>query len=82
MRSHLRTDLAQLMTVLTPRQREVLKLRFGLMDGNALSQSAIANRLQISSERVRQLEQQALKKLRQHQTMIQDYLTSTYAEAS
>lgn len=74
--SSLQTDLARLMDNLTAQQREVISLRFGLADGKALSQMAIAVRLNLSRERVRLLERQAIEKLRRHKASIKDYLAS------
>lgn len=70
----LRTDLEGLLAKLTPQQREVLTLRFGLLDGNALSLAKVGKRLNISRERVRQLQQQAVNKLRQHRNELKEYL--------
>jgi len=56
----LRQDLANLLAELTPQQREVITLRFGLTDGKELSLAKIGQRMNISRERVRQLEHQAL----------------------
>lgn len=79
--SHLKTDLERLLSVLTPRQREILSLRFGLMDDNPASLTSIGKRLNISYERVRQIEQQALEKLRQHKAIVEDYFTAVCLEA-
>jgi RNA polymerase nonessential primary-like sigma factor len=72
----LRTELAQLMEDLTPQQREVLRLRFGLDDGQALTLAKIGDMLSISRERVRQIEREALTKLRKHRADIREYLAS------
>ncbi|PLZ79568.1 RNA polymerase sigma factor, RpoD/SigA family, partial [Fischerella thermalis] len=56
----LRQDLNNLLSELTPQQREVLALRFGLEDGNEMSLAKVGERLNLSRERVRQLEHQAL----------------------
>jgi RNA polymerase nonessential primary-like sigma factor len=72
----LRTDLEHLMANLTPQQREVLSLRFGLQDGQALTLAKIGDRLNISRERVRQIEREALTKLRKHKADMQEYLAS------
>ena len=56
----LRQDLDKSLAKLTPQQREVLTLRFGLEDGHELSLVKVGERLHISRERVRRLEQQAL----------------------
>ena len=70
----LRDDLQCLMAELTPQQREVLILRFGLGDGRELSLAKVGRRLNISRERVRQLESQALKQLRRRQSDVRAYL--------
>ncbi len=72
----LKSDLSNLMTFLTPQQQEVLSLRFGLEDGNALSLAKVGQRLNISRERVRQLQQQAVSKLRQHRGQLKEYLAA------
>jgi RNA polymerase nonessential primary-like sigma factor len=74
--SSLRTELAHLMEDLTPQQREVLKLRFGLDDGQAMTLAKIGDLLNISRERVRQIEREALTKLRKHRADIREYLAS------
>lgn len=74
--SALRTELDQLMSDLTPQQREVLSLRFGLEDGQSLTLAKIGDRLNISRERVRQIEREALTKLRKRRADIREYLAS------
>jgi RNA polymerase nonessential primary-like sigma factor len=74
--SALRTELDQLMADLTPQQREVLSLRFGLEDGQSLTLAKIGDRLNISRERVRQIEREALTKLRKRRADIREYLAS------
>lgn len=75
--SSLRADLEQLMETLPPRQREVLALRFGFQDGVPLSLAQIGLQLDISRERVRQIEQQAVKKLKQHRSRLREYLAAS-----
>ena len=72
----LRHDLAKLMEDLTQQQREVLNLRFGLSDGQSLTLAKIGDRLKISRERVRQVEREALIKLRKRKTGVMGYLAS------
>lgn len=72
----LRQDLEDLMSELTPQQREVLNLRFGLQDGNELSLAKVGERLNLSRERVRQLEHQALAHLRRRRANVQEYVAS------
>jgi RNA polymerase nonessential primary-like sigma factor len=72
----LRQDLERLMGDLTPQQREVLSLRFGLEDGQTMTLAKIGDRLSISRERVRQIEREALTKLRKRQADMREYLAS------
>ncbi|MEG3439570.1 RNA polymerase sigma factor, RpoD/SigA family [Pannus brasiliensis CCIBt3594] len=74
--SSLQIDLEKLMADLTPQQREVLSLRFGLVDGQPLTLAKIGVRLNISRERVRQIEREALAKLRKRKGNIREYLAS------
>ncbi|MEM8542596.1 MAG: RNA polymerase sigma factor, RpoD/SigA family [Cyanobacteria bacterium P01_H01_bin.119] len=74
--SSLKTDLERLMADLTPQQREVLSLRFGLADGSTMTLAKIGDRLSISRERVRQIEREALTKLRKRQADMREYLAS------
>ncbi|GAA6617211.1 RNA polymerase sigma factor, RpoD/SigA family [Scytonema sp. NUACC26] len=74
--SSLSNDLERLMAELTPQQREVLSLRFGLNDGQALTLSRIGELLNISRERVRQIEREALNKLRKSKVGMNEYLAS------
>jgi RNA polymerase nonessential primary-like sigma factor len=74
--SALRGELEHLLADLTPQQREVLSLRFGLEDGQTLTLAKIGDRLNISRERVRQIEREALTKLRKRRADILEYLAS------
>lgn len=76
MHSALQTDLEKLMADLTPQQRQVLAMRFGLEDGQALTLAKIGDRLNISRERVRQIEREALSKLRKRKADISEFLAS------
>jgi RNA polymerase nonessential primary-like sigma factor len=72
----LKQDIRNLLSELTPQQKEVITLRYGLDDGNELSLAKVGNRMNISRERVRQLEQQALKHLRRRKSAMHGYLAS------
>jgi RNA polymerase nonessential primary-like sigma factor len=72
----LREDLNNLLAELTPQQREVLALRFGLEDGNEMSLAKVGERLNLSRERVRQLEHQALAHLRRRRANVKEYVAS------
>jgi len=61
----LRSRLDRILAVLNPREREVIRLRFGYDDGRARSLQDVGEMLQVSRERIRQIEQAAMKKLRQ-----------------
>jgi RNA polymerase nonessential primary-like sigma factor len=74
--SSLRRDLDKLMAELTPQQREVISLRFGLSDGKPMTLAKIGDCLSISRERVRQIEREALSKLRKRKIAIREYLAS------
>jgi RNA polymerase nonessential primary-like sigma factor len=67
--SNLTRELEPLMAKLTPQQRDVLALRFGLMDGEELSRVKTGDRLNMNRERVRQIERKALNLLRRHVTL-------------
>ena len=54
----MRQDIRNLLSELSPKEREVLLLRFGLFDGEEWSLVKIAKKLKISRERVRQLQSQ------------------------
>lgn len=72
----LRQDLDNMLAELTPQQREVITLRFGLKDGRELSLAKVGEQLNLSRERVRQLEHQALAQLRRRQATVREYLAS------
>jgi RNA polymerase nonessential primary-like sigma factor len=72
----LRSDLERMMADLTPQQQQVLTLRFGLKDTQPLTLARIGELLNISRERVRQIEREALTKLRKQKDNISEYLAS------
>jgi RNA polymerase nonessential primary-like sigma factor len=74
--SSLQLDLEKLMADLTPQQQEVLSLRYGLADGRPLTLAKIGDRLNISRERVRQIEREALSKLRKRKGDMREYIAS------
>ncbi len=56
--------VGRLMEVLRPREQEVLSLRFGLGGRERLSLSQVGRLLDVSKERIRQIEDRALEKLK------------------
>ena len=73
----LKQDLKELISDLTPQQQEVIILRFGLNDGKELSLAKIGKRMNLSRERVRQLERQALTHLRRRRSQIREYIAAS-----
>ena len=65
-RRELEHTMEQLMASLEPRQRQVLRLHFGMEDGNSYSLEEIGRKLGISKERARQIERQAMDKLQKN----------------
>ena len=63
----LREDLDKVLGVLTPREREVMELRYGLRDGREHTLKEVGRILNITRERVRQIQSGALKQLRDSQ---------------
>jgi RNA polymerase nonessential primary-like sigma factor len=72
--SSLKRDLSLLLADLTPQQQRVISLRFGLDDGKNMTLAKIGIMLDISRERVRQIEREALTKLRKHRGDMREYL--------
>jgi RNA polymerase nonessential primary-like sigma factor len=74
--THLRQELARVMADLTPQQQQVLTLRFGLATGQSMTLSKIGEQMGVSRERVRQIEREALNKLRKRKAGMVGYLAS------
>ena len=60
----LREQLEDVLATLTPREEEVLRMRFGLVDGKAYTLEDVGKRFAVTRERIRQIESKALRKLR------------------
>jgi RNA polymerase primary sigma factor len=72
----LREHLAQVLARLPEREAHILQLRYGLLDGETHTLEEVGRQIGVTRERVRQLEAQALNRLRHssaHQ-LLQDYL--------
>jgi len=77
-RQQLHSDLDALLDELSQREAEVIRLRYGLSDDNPRTLAQIGEGMQLSRERVRQIETLALHKLRQpaRRCRVHDYLAS------
>jgi RNA polymerase sigma factor (sigma-70 family) len=73
----LHSEVEDILDTLAPRERRVLQLRFGLVDGRQRTLAEVGKRFGLGRERVRQIEATALCKLRQPwiSTNLRDYLT-------
>jgi RNA polymerase primary sigma factor len=72
----LREQVQQALAVLSERERQVLELRFGLVDGKDHTLEEVSRYFKVTRERIRQIEAKALRKLR-HPTrsrLLRDYL--------
>ena len=72
----LREQLCNILHTLTPREEQVIKLRFGLEDGRPRTLEEVGKQFQITRERIRQIEAKALRKLRHpsRSKRLKDYL--------
>lgn len=72
----LREQLQEVMDSLTDREKQVLTLRFGLIDGRARTLEEVGKQFQVTRERIRQIEAKALRKLRHpsRSKKLKDYL--------
>ena len=61
----LKKEISELLKILTHREREILKLRFGLENGYSYTLEEVGRIFKVSRERVRQIEQRAVEKLQQ-----------------
>ena len=75
-RDALHDDLELLLDELSPREAEVIRSRFGLEDDHPRTLAEIGEAMELSRERVRQIETRALLKLRQPQrrSKVRDYI--------
>lgn len=60
----LKEQVEEVLGTLTPRERDVLKLRYGLEDGHGRTLEEVGKKFNVTRERIRQIEVKALRKLR------------------
>ena len=72
----LREQLDEVLDTLTPREKRVLQLRFGLEDGRSRTLEEVGHEFGVTRERIRQIEAKALRKLRHpsRSKKLKDYL--------
>jgi RNA polymerase primary sigma factor len=75
-RQLLKEQIDDVLSSLTPRERQVLQLRFGLEDGRSRTLEEVGKKFQVTRERIRQIEAKALRKLRHpsRSRKLKDYL--------
>ena len=73
----LKDEIEEVLCTLTPREEEVLKLRFGLKGGTCHTLGEVGNMFGVTRERIRQIEAKALRKLRHpsRSRKLKDYLS-------
>lgn len=78
-KSMLRDDLENVINSLSPRERDVVRMRYGLDDGRIKTLEEIGQIFSVTRERVRQIEAKAIRKLRQpyRSSILRDYVLST-----
>lgn len=72
----LKEDLNEELNTLTDREAEVLRMRFGLKDGNSHTLEEVGKEFTVTRERIRQIEAKALRKMRNpsRSKKVKDYL--------
>lgn len=72
----LREEIRRALNLLTMRERQVIELRFGLVDDHDHTLEEVGKKLKVTRERVRQIEERAIRKLRHPQAsrVLKDYL--------
>jgi RNA polymerase primary sigma factor len=75
--SQLRQELERMLTTLTPREARILRLRFGLEGDHPYTLNEIGQKLGVTRERIRQIQQRALGRLRhpRHSRKLRSYLS-------
>jgi RNA polymerase primary sigma factor len=75
-RALLREEVRRVLSNLTLRERQVIELRFGLVDDHDHTLEEVGKKLKVTRERVRQIEERAIRKLRHPQSsrVLKDYL--------
>jgi len=72
----LKEQIQEVLNGLPPREVRILQLRYGLLDGESYTLEEVGKKMGVTRERVRQIEAQALSRLRHptHRRKLRDYL--------
>ena len=72
----LKEQLLEVLGTLTPREKKVLQMRFGIDDGRPRTLEEVGKEFDVTRERIRQIEAKALRKLRHpsRSKKLKDYL--------
>jgi len=72
----LKEQISEVLNGLPPREVRILQLRYGLLDGESYTLEEVGKKMGVTRERVRQIEAQALSRLRHpiHRRKLRDYL--------
>ncbi|HRE27873.1 MAG TPA: sigma-70 family RNA polymerase sigma factor, partial [Anaerolineales bacterium] len=75
-RNLLKEQIREVLNGLPPREVRILQLRYGLLDGESYTLEEVGKKMGVTRERVRQIEAQALSRLRHptHRRKLRDYL--------
>ena len=73
--ANLKEKTESVLKTLTPREEQVIKMRFGLGDGSEHTLEEVGQRFSVTRERIRQIEARALQKLRHcsHNSLLKDF---------
>ncbi len=64
--SILKEKIGDFLNILTPKERKIIELRYGIKDNKMLTLEQIGKEFGVTRERVRQIESKALEKLKEH----------------
>jgi RNA polymerase primary sigma factor len=63
-------NIVEMLQYLSPRERKIIELRFGLKDGVGHTLEEVGKKFNVTRERIRQIEAKVLQKLREHPTSV------------